>query len=104
MPNQPSLLFMAPLLSLLFFFLIISSSKAQGGPPSPGYNPSSKFNPISFNQGFRNLWGPKHQSLDQGSVTIWLDRNSGLSSSPYLPFSKFYSLLVLKIELTPIVC
>lgn len=76
MPFQSSsFLFMAPLLFPIFF-LLISSSSAQG-PPSPGYSPSSKVNTIGFEQGFRNLWGSKHQSLDQGSLTIYLDSSSG---------------------------
>ncbi|CAL5352730.1 unnamed protein product [Camellia sinensis] len=73
-PQYP-LLFMALFLSLLLIFMF-PSSNAQG-PPSPGYYPSSKVGSIGFNQGFRNLWGPQHQNMDQGSLTIWLDRNSG---------------------------
>ncbi|KAL3518433.1 hypothetical protein ACH5RR_021022 [Cinchona calisaya] len=62
---------------MLLFFLFPSSNNAQGGPPSPGYYPSSSVSSIGFNQGFRNLWGPQHQSVDQGSLTIWLDKTSG---------------------------
>ena len=92
-----SFLLMAPLLSLLVLSLMISSSNAQG-PPSPGYFPSSKITPISFDQGFRNLWGPQHQRLDQGSLTIWLDSNSGMpmSSQFYLFFSLATIFLVHK--------
>ncbi|KAG5124556.1 hypothetical protein JHK82_031293 [Glycine max] len=50
------------------------------GTTSPGYYPSSKISPVSFYQGFRNLWGSQHQRLDQGSLTIWLDSNSGKRS------------------------
>ncbi|KAK2643450.1 hypothetical protein Ddye_025213 [Dipteronia dyeriana] len=66
-------------LHLLIILMISSSnpSSAQGGPPSPGYYPSSRFTSLEFSQGFRNLWGPQHQRLDQGSVTIWLDQNTG---------------------------
>ncbi|XP_009619507.1 xyloglucan endotransglucosylase/hydrolase protein 31-like [Nicotiana tomentosiformis] len=63
------------LLSLLLIFLF-NSSNAQG-PLSPGYYPSSKVQSLGFNQGFRNLWGPQHQSLDQSALTIWLDKTSG---------------------------
>jgi len=68
---------MLPLLSLLVLSSMIYSGSAQG-PPSPGYYPSSKITPISFNQGFKNLWGPQHQRIDQGSLTIWLDTSSGM--------------------------
>lgn len=70
-------LFMALFLSLLLILMFPLSSKAQG-PPSPGYWPSSRIGSIGFNQGFRNLWGPEHQNVDQGGLTIWLDKNSGL--------------------------
>jgi xyloglucan:xyloglucosyl transferase len=68
---------MVPILSILVLSLTIFSSNAQG-PPSPGYYPNSKISPISFSQGFRNLWGPQHQRLDQNSLTIWLDSNTGI--------------------------
>ncbi|PON66482.1 Xyloglucan endotransglucosylase/hydrolase [Parasponia andersonii] len=97
MPYQPSLIFMDPVLSVLSFFLIISSSKAQN-PPSPGYNPSSNFNPIIFNQGFRNLWGPKHQSLDQGSLTIWLDSSSGSGFKSLQPYRSGYFSSAVKLH------
>ncbi|KAK4358669.1 hypothetical protein RND71_020898 [Anisodus tanguticus] len=67
---------MALLLSLFLLFLFDSRSNAQG-PPSPGYYPSSRVQSLGFSQGFRNLWGPQHQSLDQSALTIWLDKNSG---------------------------
>lgn len=69
---------MAPISTLLLvlIFLFFSGSFAQG-PPSPGYNPSSRFPSLNFDQGFTNLWGPQHQRLDQGSVTLWLDKSSG---------------------------
>jgi xyloglucan:xyloglucosyl transferase len=67
---------MAPLLYLALLFMISStSSNAQ---PSPGYYPSLGINPISFGQGFRNLWGPQHQRQEQGTLTIWLDSSSGI--------------------------
>ncbi|GFZ20402.1 xyloglucan endotransglucosylase/hydrolase 32 [Actinidia rufa] len=55
---------------------MLPSSQAQG-PPSPGYYPSSEVAPIGFDQVFKNLWGPQHQSLDQGTLTIRLDNTSG---------------------------
>ncbi|OVA06946.1 Glycoside hydrolase [Macleaya cordata] len=53
---------------------MVPSGNAQ---PSPGYYPSSKFRTIGFYQGFRNLWGPQHQKVEQNSLTIWLDSSSG---------------------------
>lgn len=68
-------LFMAFFLFLLFI-LLVPSSNAQW-PPSPGYWPSSRFNSMSFYEGYKNLWGPSHQSFGQNALTIWLDRTSG---------------------------
>lgn len=69
----------SPLSFFLFSFLVLSFTicSSSQGPPSPGYYPSSRITPISFSQGFRNLWGPQHQKVDQDSLTIWLDANSG---------------------------
>jgi xyloglucan:xyloglucosyl transferase len=64
----------------LLVILMVPSSNAQW-PPSPGYWPSSKFRSQSFYEGYRNLWGPTHQSFDQNALTIWLDRTSGLTHS-----------------------
>ncbi|KAL0390565.1 UNVERIFIED_CONTAM: putative xyloglucan endotransglucosylase/hydrolase protein 32 [Sesamum calycinum] len=62
-------------------------NNGQGPPPSPGYYPSSRIGSIGFNQGFRNLWGPQHQRLDQGALTIWLDRSSGSGFKSVNPYS-----------------
>lgn len=62
------------LILCLIFVVPFPSSNAQ---PSPGYWPSSKFNTIDFYQGYRNLWGPQHQRVDQNALTIWLDSSSG---------------------------
>ncbi|KAK9175775.1 hypothetical protein WN944_027784 [Citrus x changshan-huyou] len=64
------------LLPLLILMTISSVSNGQG-PPSPGYYPSSRINSIGFDQAFRNLWGPQHQRVDQGTLTVWLDSSSG---------------------------
>lgn len=71
---------MAFFLSLL---LILTSSSANAAywPPSPGYYPSSRFRSMSFYEGFRNLWGPEHQRMDNNALAIWLDRNSGIGYS-----------------------
>ncbi|KAL3530506.1 hypothetical protein ACH5RR_009828 [Cinchona calisaya] len=68
---------MALILLSLFLTFMFPSTNAQGGPPFPGYYPSSRVASLGFNEGFRNLWGPKNQRVDQDSLTIWLDRNSG---------------------------
>lgn len=67
---------MAPFGCLIVVLIVthLSSTNAQ---PSPGYYPSSHISPLGFFQGFRNLWGPKHQTVQQGTLTVWLDRTSG---------------------------
>lgn len=65
---------------ILFITLLIAPlPNAAQRPPAPGYYPSSRFRSMSFYQGYRNLWGPAHQTLDNNGITIWLDRNSGFS-------------------------
>jgi xyloglucan:xyloglucosyl transferase len=64
------------LFAILFF--MVPPNNAYW-PPSPGYWPSSKVRSMNFYRGFRNLWGPQHQSMDQHGLTIWLDRTSGLN-------------------------
>ncbi|TYI97698.1 hypothetical protein E1A91_D01G161400v1 [Gossypium mustelinum] len=64
-----------PLFLSLLLILWFPSTNADW-PPSLGYWPSSKLRPMSFYSGFRNLWGPNHQTVDQSSLTIWLDRTS----------------------------
>ncbi|KAK9279889.1 hypothetical protein L1049_013572 [Liquidambar formosana] len=85
-------------LFLCFLIIMISSSNAQGGPPSPGYYPNSKFGSIDFNQGFRNLWGPQHQSLDQGQLTIWLDSTSGSGFKSLKPYRSGYYSADIKLQ------
>ncbi|VVA34236.1 PREDICTED: xyloglucan [Prunus dulcis] len=87
---------MAPLLPLIFF-LMFSSNSAQG-PPSPGYNPSSKISTVGFDQGFRNLWGLEHQNLDQGALTIWLDSSSGSGFKSLHPYRSGYFGAAVKLQ------
>ncbi|EYU36148.1 hypothetical protein ABFS82_14G240300 [Erythranthe guttata] len=85
--------------SLIFIiFLFPLRSNAQGGPPSPGYNPSSRIGSIGFNQGYRNLWGPQHQRVDQGALTIWLDRSSGSGFKSLNPYSSGYFGAAIKLQ------
>lgn len=69
---------MAPQFLLpLIFFITLPFANAGDWPPSPGFSPSSRFRSMSFYRGYRNLWGPSHQSVDSNGITIWLDKNSG---------------------------
>ena len=71
-----------PFLLLAIYIHALATLSNAGGhhirPPSPGYRPSSKFRSMSFYKGYRNLWGPNHQRLDNKALTIWLDRTSGM--------------------------
>ncbi|GFP91771.1 probable xyloglucan endotransglucosylase/hydrolase protein 32 [Phtheirospermum japonicum] len=67
---------MALFLSLFILFLFPLRNNADGV-PSAEYNPSSKIRTISFNKAFKNLWGPQHQTVTDGTVTIKLDNTSG---------------------------
>lgn len=87
---------MAPLLCLLI--LMITTCSVAQGPPSPGFSPSSKFSPISFNQGFRNLWGSQHQTIDQGLLTIWLDSTSGSGFKSLKPYRSGYFSAAIKLQ------
>lgn len=92
---------MASFLYLPHFFVIVvllPLSIAQGGPPSPGYYPSSRIDSIGFDQGFRNLWGSQHQSLDRGSLTIWLDSNSGSGFKSLHPYRSGYFGAAMKLQ------
>ncbi|CAM8967591.1 unnamed protein product [Rhodiola kirilowii] len=66
--------------SLIIFATIAATMSfiAHGASsPSPGYYPSNNFGLVSFNQGYRTLWGPQHQRVDQNTLTLWLDGSSG---------------------------
>ncbi|MBA0565145.1 hypothetical protein Gotri_009772, partial [Gossypium trilobum] len=88
---------MAPVFCLLLAFFMIASGNAQG-PPSPGYSPSSRISSVTFNQGFRNLWGPQHQRVDQGSLTIWLDKTSGSGFKSLEPYQSGYFGAAMKLQ------
>lgn len=63
--------------TIFLWFIILLPFTNANWPLSPGYYPSTKFRSMSFYQGFKNLWGPNHQSVDSNGIDIWLDRNSG---------------------------
>ncbi|KAL2541076.1 putative xyloglucan endotransglucosylase/hydrolase protein 32 [Abeliophyllum distichum] len=88
---------MALFVFLFLIFLFPSSNYAQG-PPSPGYYPSSRIGSIGFNQGFTNLWGSQHQRIDQGTLSIWLDRNSGSGFKSLSPYSSGYFGAAIKLH------
>ncbi|XP_020552357.1 xyloglucan endotransglucosylase/hydrolase protein 31-like [Sesamum indicum] len=88
---------MALLVYLLFLFMFPFCNKAQG-PPSPGYYPSSRIGSVGFHHGFTNLWGPQHQSLDHGTLTIWLDRTSGSGFKSLNPYSSGYFGAAIKLQ------
>lgn len=86
---------MAPLLSLILLIALIPPMVNAGQwPPSPGYYPSSRYRSMSFYKGYRNLWGPGHQSVDNNGVTIWLDRNSGFDGILFIFAYAFAFVLV----------
>ncbi|CAK8536184.1 unnamed protein product [Lathyrus sativus] len=91
-----SSLYMLPLFSLLFSFMICCNNAE--GPPSPGYYPSSKVSPTSFDHGFRNLWGPQHQKQDQGTLKIWLDSSSGSGFKSLHSYRSGYFGVAVKLQ------
>ncbi|KAK8596515.1 hypothetical protein V6N12_065001 [Hibiscus sabdariffa] len=89
---------MAPVFSLfLAVFLIVSPSNAQV-PPSPGFSPTSRVSAVTFDQEFRNLWGPQHQKLDQSSLTIWLDKSSGSGFKSLRSYQSGYFGAAIKLQ------
>ncbi|KAB2006943.1 hypothetical protein ES319_D11G382700v1 [Gossypium barbadense] len=84
---------------LLIFLLMLSfPSMNAGSPPSPGYWPSTKFRPMSFHYAFKSLWGFSHQSVDQNTLTIWLDRTSGSGFKSDRPFRSGYFGASIKVH------
>ncbi|KAG6402949.1 hypothetical protein SASPL_135164 [Salvia splendens] len=90
---------MALLISIIIFiFSIFPLSNNAQAPPSPGYYPSSRVGSIGFNQGFTNLWGRQHQSLDHGLLAIWLDRSSGSGFKSINSYSSCYFGAAIKLQ------
>ncbi|KAF9594231.1 hypothetical protein IFM89_028888 [Coptis chinensis] len=75
--------------------MVPALSNAQ---PSPGYWPSSKFGTIEFSRGYRNLWGPQHQKVEQNSLTIWLDSSSGSGFKSNSAFRSGYFSAAIKLH------
>ncbi|XP_031126240.1 probable xyloglucan endotransglucosylase/hydrolase protein 32 [Ipomoea triloba] len=89
--------------SLFLFFLFLTvipptPSNAGSWPPSPGYYPSSKFRSMNFYDGYRNLWGSSHQSVDNNGLTMWLDRTSGSGFKSVKPFRSGYFGASIKLQ------
>ncbi|KAK4478673.1 hypothetical protein RD792_014166 [Penstemon davidsonii] len=53
---------------------------------------------MNFYQGFRNLWGPGHQSVDNNGITIWLDKISGSGFKSVKPFRSGYFGASMKLQ------
>ncbi|KAK4482659.1 hypothetical protein RD792_009823 [Penstemon davidsonii] len=89
-------------MGLLFYIIFLCISYLRNingqGPPSPGYSPSSRIGSVGFNQGFKNLWGPQHQRLDQETLTLWLDRSSGSGFKSLNPYSSGYFGAAIKLQ------
>ncbi|XP_051142784.1 probable xyloglucan endotransglucosylase/hydrolase protein 32 [Andrographis paniculata] len=93
-------------MSLVYYYVVFISiillamgSYVNGdGPPSPGYYPTSRIGSIGFNQGFANLWGPQHQKLDNGTLTIWLDTTTGSGFKSLVPYSSGYFGTSVKLQ------
>ncbi|GKV01296.1 hypothetical protein SLEP1_g13860 [Rubroshorea leprosula] len=88
---------LAPI-SIFLFILMFSSGSFAQYPPSPGYFPGSKIPSLSFDQGFRNLWGPQHQTVDQSSLIIWLDQYSGSGFKSLHPYRSGYFGAAVKLQ------
>ncbi|GLT65023.1 hypothetical protein SLA2020_374780 [Shorea laevis] len=85
-------------ISIFLFILTFSSGSFAQYPPSPGYFPGSKIPSLSFDQGFRSLWGPQHQTVDQGSLIIWLDQYSGSGFKSLHPYRSGYFAAAVKLQ------
>ncbi|KAL7153954.1 hypothetical protein ABFS83_04G202400 [Erythranthe nasuta] len=85
-------------ISLTLILLMLHLRNINGDPPSPGYYPSSRIGSIGFDQAFDNRWGPQHQRLDQGTLTVWLDRSSGSGFKSVNSYSSGYFGAAIKLH------
>ncbi|KAJ4906988.1 putative xyloglucan endotransglucosylase/hydrolase protein 32 [Raphanus sativus] len=90
--------YLISLLPVVLMLVLLGSSVDAYWPPSPGYWPSSKVGPVSFYKGFRNLWGPQHQRMDQNALNLWLDRASGSGFKSVKPFRSGYFGASIKLQ------
>eukprot|EP01018_Ginkgo_biloba_P041150 Gb_00044 [translate_table: standard] len=79
-------------------FIQVSAGRPR--PRSSGFPVTSKFQPVKFNEGFANLWGPQHESIsqDQSEITIWLDRYSGSGFKSLKSFNSGYFSAAIKLQ------
>lgn len=90
---------MAFYISLLILILgLAPKNNVAYWSPSPGYYPSSKFRSMSFYQGFRNLWGPSHQRMNNNALSIWLDTTSGSGFKSVKAFRSGYFGASIKLQ------
>ncbi|XP_042054167.1 probable xyloglucan endotransglucosylase/hydrolase protein 32 [Salvia splendens] len=89
---------MASAVVVLLLLFISSVANAGEWPPSPGYYPSSRYRTMSFYQGYKNLWGPAHQTVDHNGVTIWLDKTTGSGFKSVKPFRSGYFGASIKLQ------
>ncbi|KAK1289286.1 putative xyloglucan endotransglucosylase/hydrolase protein 32 [Acorus calamus] len=66
----------------------------------PQYNFFPKRDILFAPAGYKNLWGPQHQSVsqDQSLLTIWLDKSSGSGFKSNRPFRSGYFGVSLKLQ------
>ncbi|CAL9038208.1 unnamed protein product [Musa banksii] len=98
-PTNPCLC--APLrMASLVAFLLLLILRTAISQPSPGFHPGSSLSPVSFYQGYGNLWGPQHQSVsqDQYTATIWLDSSSGLGFKSNTAYRNGYFGASIKLQ------
>ncbi|XP_073049177.1 probable xyloglucan endotransglucosylase/hydrolase protein 32 [Primulina eburnea] len=90
---------MSPLVIFLFSILFYpSQNEAAQGPPSSGYCPTSNIGPTPFEKLYTNRWGPQHQTLDQATLTIWLDKTSGSGFKSLNSYSSGYFGSAIKLH------
>ncbi|KZV17531.1 hypothetical protein F511_39075 [Dorcoceras hygrometricum] len=89
---------MSTIVILLFFILFFPLRNNAQGPPSPGYYPTSKIGSIEFDQFYTNRWGPQHQALHKGALTIWLDKTSGSGFKSRNSYSSGYFGSAIKLQ------
>ncbi|KAL8526132.1 hypothetical protein ACS0TY_015383 [Phlomoides rotata] len=85
-------------LIVVIIILIAPSINAGEWPPSPGFYPSTRFRSMGFYQGYRNLWGATHQSVDNNGITMWLDSSSGSGFKSVKPFRSGYFGASIKLQ------
>lgn len=89
---------MAPYVCLAIATLLLMITHLSNAQTSPGYKPSSQVAHVMFNQGYRTLWGSQHQSLQQDTLTLWLDRTSGSGFKSLQRYQSGYFSASMKLQ------